>query len=147
MLTILYGREAGRKNVFWIVLSRCSIVLCEYTISCRIQALSWIDVNVLLKYTTIHYINKKVPNVGQNGVFHVFWLSILKCVLTLGPYVFGSVERMLWSVFCPNIVVRYLITTNPPSHLGFSYFGRKFGRFLKFNTDLVNTEVNKINVD
>ena len=56
---------------------------------------------------------------------------------------FGSVERMLWSISSPNIVIRYLITTKPPCHLDFSYFSRKFFRLLKFNSDLVNTEVNK----
>ena len=41
-------------------------------------------------------------------------------------------------------MVRYLITTKPPSHLDFSYFGRKFGRLLKLKPDLVKTEINKL---
>ena len=84
-----------------------------------------------------------VQKIAQYRIFHAFWLSIVKYVFRLKPYVFGSVERMLWSVFSLNIVARYPITRKPPGHLACSYFGRKFGRFLKFNLNLVNTRVNK----
>ena len=80
---------------------------------------------------------------SQKSHFSRFWLSILKHVLTSGPYVFGSVQRMLWSVSPPNIMVRYLIIKKPPGHLAPSYFGRKFERFFKFRHILVNTKVNK----
>ena len=84
-----------------------------------------------------------LPKIAKNGIFHDFWLSILKHVLTSGPYVFGSVQRVLWSVSPPNIMVRYLIIKNPPGHLAPSYFGRKFEWFFKFRHILVNTKVNK----
>ena len=84
---------------------------------------------------------------SQKSHFSRFWLSILKHVLTSGPYVFGSVQRMLWSVSPPNIMVRYLIIKKPPGHLAPSYFGRKFERFFKFRHILVNTKVSKITVD
>ena len=58
---------------------------------------------------------EKLSKIAQNRHFHDFWLSILEYVLTLGPYVFGSVERMLWSVSSPNVLVRYLITTPFPA--------------------------------
>ena len=36
-----------------------------------------------------------LPKIAKNRIFHDFLLSILKHVLTSGPYVFGSVQRML----------------------------------------------------
>ena len=80
---------------------------------------------------------------AQNHDFHDFWLSIARHVYALGPYVFGSFERMSWSVSSPNMVVRYLILKKGPGYLDSSYFGRKFDWFFENKCHLVNTKVNK----
>ena len=94
---MLRGRSGIRNRLVWLQMT--------FQIAC---------IDILHIWGRISHmksdVRKSYQKIAQNRHFHDFWLSILKYVLTLGPYVFGSVERMLWSVSSPNVVVGYLET-------------------------------------